>query len=134
MNADDAYNITCENTAQNRSFLYISSWDNAELETCQEDNIGPSLVLPKQTDCSLIAYLTLIYMFTQTTFYADYRHWNLVNELSCGRSGENKMFGIAPVHEFKIVIIMISDVKQEHELYFTPYLKDLCSPRRPMNN
>ena len=73
-------------------------------------------------------------MFTQTTFDADYRHWNLVNELSCGRSGENKMFGIAPVQEFKIVIIMISDVKQEHELYFTPYLKDLCSPRRPMNN
>ena len=88
MNADDAYNITCENTAQNRSFLYISSWDNAELETCQEDNIGPSLVLPKQTYRSLITYLTLIYMFTQTIFDADYRHWNSVNELYCGRSGE----------------------------------------------
>ena len=112
MNADDAYNITCENTAQNRSFLYISSWDNTELDTCQEDNIGPSLVLPKQTDCSLIVYQTLIYMFAQTTFDADYRHWNLVNELSCGRSGENKMFGIDLVQEFKIVIIMISNVKQ----------------------
>ena len=88
MNADDSYNITCENTAQNRSFLYISSWDNAELETCQEDNIGPSLVLPKQTYRSLMAYLTLIYMFTQMAFDADYRYWNLVNELCCGHSGE----------------------------------------------
>ena len=35
-----------------------------------------------------MAYLTLIYMFTQTAFDADYRYWNLVNELCCGHSGE----------------------------------------------